>query len=430
MMSDSYYLHLEMARAPNNSDIRGKLMKLIPSVLMLCIFIWNCHQTQMDQVDAGLELFFQNELQRAQPIFQAVVRKNSDNAQAHMWLAEIYRRQGKIELAREHAARALELEPCNSFAHVVMANTHWPLPQASDVPETHPNWVHLMEAIWCDSTDGNAWISLWGEGIRHDKPELVRKSVRVMAETGFLTPAALAYGRWILRYLPEHAILLTNGDMDTYPAQAVIEAEGFRPDVTVLEREHLTISWGMHYLRKYENVPIPFGRTQIDSLGAQYGKGARGETSADKIFQIWANQVADGTFPRPIALATTVEESFYEKYRDRLLYSGPYLLLMPHVVEDSVDAETLEQAVLGIRQNDFTGPFASKLDYSPIRRLYARYLAKSLADAALIHIERLIDSRRQEEASQMLDWLEGFEQTTELGPVSDKQIERLRNLLS
>jgi len=48
---------------------------------------------------------------------------------------------------------------------------------------------------------------------------------------GFLHQAALAYGRAELRTLPPDALLLTNGDMDTYPAQAVQVTEGFRTDV-------------------------------------------------------------------------------------------------------------------------------------------------------------------------------------------------------
>ena len=59
----------------------------------------------------GVDLFNQNRLEEALPLLRRAAASQPDNAGAHIWLAETYRRLRETEKAVEHARVGLELEP-------------------------------------------------------------------------------------------------------------------------------------------------------------------------------------------------------------------------------------------------------------------------------------------------------------------------------
>jgi tetratricopeptide (TPR) repeat protein len=243
-------------------------MSAVIRIIILVFIFTGCVNTQQSNFNEALELFRQNKLEQALPLLEEEIVQHEDNAEAYVWLAEIYRRLEMNEKAIETAEKALALDSCNSFAHVVIGESyrrcHWRPRSDSD-----SNWVHLNRAIQCDSTDGNAWISIWGEAILREKFDLMHKTIRKMKETDFLTKAALSYGRWMLRTLPDSAILITNGDMDTYPLLAVQETEGFRNDVVVAERGLLGTGQYLRFMKDIYGIPLPYTVSQLDSILSQ-----------------------------------------------------------------------------------------------------------------------------------------------------------------
>ncbi len=174
-----------------------------------------------NDLNEPLSLFFETKYALALPMFERIAARDRESAEALTWLAETYRCLGRTGEAIVTARKALGYSPCSSFAHLVLAQASY--------PDTDTVSVHVTAAAACDSTDPNAWLMMWGEAIRRADPALHARCLSKLVETGFFTEAALAYGRAELRTLPEHAILVTNGDMDTYPAQAVQVTEHFRP---------------------------------------------------------------------------------------------------------------------------------------------------------------------------------------------------------
>lgn len=74
------------------------------------------------------------------------------------------------------------------------------------------------------------------------------------------------YGRNILKALPEDAILMTNGDNDTFPLWYLQEVEGFRTDVRVVNLSLINLPWYLKQLRDYEpTVPIRWTDAEIDA---------------------------------------------------------------------------------------------------------------------------------------------------------------------
>jgi tetratricopeptide (TPR) repeat protein len=401
-----------------------------PLVLVLAFGIAGCSKEESASLEEALTLFRQNRLEEALPLFEEFVDRQEKNAEAHVWLAETYRRLNRTDEAIEQARIALELEPCNSFAHTVMADASVPPPGDSEIPNSQASWDHLLKAIECDSTEGNAWVSIWGFAIRRGETAMLRTSLRKMVETRFLTDAALSFGRWLLRTLPENAILITNGDMDTYPAMAVQEAEGFRTDVTVVERGLLNLPWGLRFVRDDGGVPLPYQDSELDTLSTLRSADGIAVHPADLVFQGWVADVRLGSYPRPITLAVTVYEEFYAGVKEYLQYAGPYFLMEPAPVVTAQNMFALRECINGIEEGDFMGPWVSGRDYSPVRGLYTKEIVRNVTHAALVYAELLIDEKEYEEAEKMLTWAEDFEERTELGPVYGGRIQELRENLA
>jgi len=409
----------------SSSDIAFAVIPIAALILLLC----GCSVEQSAELDEPLALYRENRLELALPLFEQVVTRQNGHAEAHAWLAETYRRLGMKDKAVRSAERALELDPCSCFAHTVIADACRQPPGTGEFLDSDTTWVHLIKAVACDSTDGNPWTSIWCEAILRSKFELMHRSVRRMKETGFLTKAILAYGRWMLRTLPENAVILTNGDMDTFSPLALQVTENFRPDVVVVERGQLGVTQFLRYIRDQRGVPLPFGDSQLDSLTAFEEEHGEVVSISDQIFTGWAEQSASGSFTRPIAISVTVDEKFYSRVKDRLQYAGPYLLLRPEPVGELHVTGLLGECLADIRQEDFSGPWASTEDRSPVRGLYTKGIASNVTEAAVVYGEVLIREGKLAEAEKILNRAEDFEKMTEQGSVFMEQIRLLRETL-
>lgn len=384
-----------------------------------------CASQSHEDLDAGLRLFRENKIQEALPLLERAAARDQDNARTLAWLAETHLRLGNTEKAMQLADKSLQLQPRNSFAHLILADALFPY--GGNQAEYDTVWYHVEQAVACDSTDGNGWEMMWAKEVFAGDPVAFRRVLRKLVETGFLTRTALAYGRWELRSLPERAVFITNGDMDTFPAEAVQVTEGLRPDVAVVERGLLDTPTGRRFVRDHLDVQLPYDESVLDSLAT--GREDSVLTAADHILRGWTEQRAEGVFTRPIAFATTVAESYFKDYQDHLVYAGPFLLWQPGPVAAGVDTATIRTSLNAIRPRDFGGPWVGERDRSPIRRVYTKHLAKNITWSAIAYAQELIGAGRTREAADVLTWADTFERATELGPALTGEIERLRGEL-
>jgi len=400
-------------------------------ICVICSFSLDCSSPEKSAIEQGRQLYFQNKLNDALPFFQQAASETATEAEAFAYLAETYRRLGDRDNALKSAEEALRIDPCNSFAHTTLSYIYNPMYGDWPGANRQKAWDHIQKGIECDSGDGNLWLAAWTEAIFRENKEMESESLKKMIETGFLTPAILAYNRWMLRYLPENAIILTNGDMDTYPAVALQETESFRPDVIVMNYSLLNTRWYQRHLRDRYGLKFPFTEEELDNLRPAKNEQDKVNTVASQIMTKICEARGRGDFDFPIAISITVlDTSFIGGLEDHIILKGAYKLLSTEPVDSNYDIDAIKTSLESLNIQDFTGPFASEMDRSPVRRAYTRMIASNFPNLAILVIEKYKASDRTEEALKMLDWAEQMEKLVIKDPEIAAQLKEIRKSIS
>jgi hypothetical protein len=402
---------------------------LVSTLTLLLSIAAGCSKRQPADLSEALALYRENKLEQALPLFEELVAQDKNNPESYVWLAETYRRLGKKEEAVNTARRALELDPRNSFAHMVIAEAVNPVVEKWAKANSDSTWLHVMKAVECDSTDGNPWLLVWGEAIHRGEPALMHGALRKLVETGFLTKAALSYGRWMLRALPEKTVLLTNGDMDTYPPCAVQEVEGLRRDVVIVNRGTLNEDWYARFIRDDYGVPLPFDDAYLTRLDSHKDDQGNLVTPSDQIFCGWLKQKANGTFSRPLAVAVTVDENYWSNAKSNMRFAGPFFQWCNAATAQTPDTASMHASVEGLTPDDFVGPWVSDQDRSPIRRVYTKNIVRNVTETAILYGESLLKANRLPEANRWATWADELDRKAELGPVFTERISQLKERL-
>jgi tetratricopeptide (TPR) repeat protein len=394
---------------------------------MLCCFSLNCSSPGDSSLEQARELYIQDKLEDALPLLQQTASKPGAGADDYAYLAETYRRLGDKEAALKAATDALAIDSCNSFAHTVLSYLYNPMYGDWSEADREKAWYHIQQGIECDSGDGNIWLAAWTEAIFRDDNEIESRSLRMLVETGFLTPAILAYNRWMLQHLPQKAILLTNGDMDTYPAVALQETENFRTDVIVLNYSLLNTRWYQKHIQNRYGVKFPLTDDELDNLYPVKGEHDRVNTVASRIMKEICLASSQGEFEHPVAISITVMNlSFIKGMESHIILKGAYNLLSSEPLDINYDIEAVKTSLRSLNIQDFTGPFASEMDRSPVRRSYTKKIASNFPNLAILVIEKLNASNRTDEALNMLSWAEQVEKTVIKDPEIAAQLNQIR----
>lgn len=392
------------------------------------IIISSCGDITEVNFNRGKDFYYKNNIDEAIENFTKVLSDNPNNVDALNWLAQSYLRKGENKKAKKYSRKSLDIDNENAFAHLILGKSLLPHYTETDTTKSDSSWSHYMLSIEYDSTNPNIWIEIWGESIRRQNYNYWKTSVKKLYETDFLTSAALEYGRWMLRTLPQNSILLTYGDMDTYPPQALQEVENFRKDVTIVEIGLLNLKWSLKFLRDYCNVPLPFTNPEIDDLSPVYENDEKAVSVADQLFFNWIKEIKSGEFKRPLIIAPSVAEEFYSKYKDYISFSGSHFIVNSKKVDNFLNMAKIEESLNGLTNSDFSGPWASDKDLSPIRTIYTKRIVKNISYSVMIYVKELIKNGETEKALRRLIWLEEFEKNTEIGPSFNKEIAELKRL--
>lgn len=359
--------------------------------------------------DPGVRLFLDNRIQESLPLLEEAARGAPRDADAQAWLADCLRRLGRFGPADSAARSALAVEPCHAFAHLVLANVRAPLYSGWTGVSDDSTWLHVRRAVECDPAMGDAWSYAWVQAMAHGDRALEERALRSMVSTGFLTPGLLAYTRWALRSLPERAVYLCNGDMDTYPAAALQETEGLRPDVVVLNVGLLDTKWYRRLMRDRHGLPLTGDDAALDSMQAFRLPDSTVRTVHQQILAAWLDSLGAGRFDRPLAAAITLtEDAFAPGSEKRRVLQGPFRLMQPGPVHAEVDTASIRACFRHLDRPAARGPYVSTEDHSPIRRAHTERLHDNIAELAAVYAGEVAKSGHRARTRAAVAWAVGL----------------------
>jgi hypothetical protein len=155
---------------------------------------------------------------------------------------------------------------------------------------------------------------------------------------------AYHYGMNLLNYVDDNAILITNGDNDTFPLWYLQQVEGVRPDVDILNLSLVQINWYIKQL-KDRGIPMSFTYDEIERMTPYWVRDPEtGQTSMVSLRDIAVHDIiAETGMSRPIYWAVTVDD--FMGYWDNLRLEGMVFKLVPERGRNQIDVEKTRENV-------------------------------------------------------------------------------------
>jgi hypothetical protein len=374
----------------------------------------------------ALDLYYSGRLEEAKSRLETEVQEGATNPDTHAYFAETCRRLRQPGLAVLDARRALMLSPRHSFAYQVLGDAYAPQFGPWLKASFDSTWENLLRAVACDSTDGNPWMGLTLEAMHRHRSDIERQGLRALVRTGFLTPKVLGYGRWMLRDLPDSTILITNGDMDSYPLWALQEVERLRPDVAVVNYPLLNLPWYARRTRDLHGVPLPFTDVALDSLRPELLNDTTVVYVSGKILRGWVEMKRSERLLRPFVVAVTVPaEALPPGVDSTLMLIGPGRIYRPGLGHLDADTVALRRSMDGVAAAEFRGLQTSERDRSPVRQ-GAPPLTANIVEGWMVYANALLEAGRSRDTAATLRRAEAFARAADVGDSALEAVVKLK----
>ncbi|MBN1505015.1 MAG: hypothetical protein JW952_08135 [Candidatus Eisenbacteria bacterium] len=206
---------------------------------------------------------------------------------------------------------------------------------------------YLERAAALDSKFPDPWFPLVTHRMRARDEERVEAALRRLAESGAITDEVMDFNYNLLVGLDKDAILVTNGDNDTYPGWILTRVLKVRPDVSIVNRSLLNTEWYPLYVIE-RGVPRFTDKTGLAALRSSLFKAAKDGKGREKPGGLFGDALilklveSAGRAGRPVYLSKTL---FASKELEPVVRSGRELGLVTLVTpsRDSY-AEQLRRA--------------------------------------------------------------------------------------
>ncbi len=149
---------------------------------------------------------------------------------------------------------------------------------------------------------------------------------------------AYYYGRNMIEFLDENAILITNGDNDTFPLWYLQQVEGVRPDVEIVNLSLIQINWYIKQLKE-RGLPTSLTFDQIEKMRPYWVR----DPDTDELTLVTLRDIAlhdiirSNGWNRPVYFAVTVDD--FMGYYDNLELEGMAFRLVQTTERHQVNEE-------------------------------------------------------------------------------------------
>jgi len=244
--------------------------------------------------------------------WQAYIDEHPGSAVAHVMLAraQYYSLVVPVEKQHEHLVQARELNPDCPEALLAIADTG--LYASRRLVADNNEAIELAERAVALAPD---WpyphFTLYSLYAIENQPEQAREQLIALADKNAFPKPLLDYAYNMLISAEPDAIVFTNGDNDTYPLLSLQAKYDIRPDVLVANLSLLNSLEYNHVL--WEKAPRqlrPFSGRNIDALHEKFKRelSTTHEHLGTKIMRALCDEVADGSWRKPVYLAITLSQ--------------------------------------------------------------------------------------------------------------------------
>lgn len=377
-------------------------------------------------------LLFAQRFAAAESAFADVVRADSAYAAGHLGLGTaIYYDNGsssRHEQALAELRKALALNPNSAAAHARYGEALLPWKSAGNEPDSvllsranlHLDRARQLAPNWAEPCLG---LYLVYEA-RHDTDGAGRQLRELLARDFFPKPV-LDFAYDLLVSVDSGGYLVTNGDVDTYPALALQAGTGLRTDVTVVSIPLLNTPWYAKHLKKDHGLPLSFSTGELEGLesSSDSHSGRRMTPGLRILYDALEHRDAAG---RSFYFALTVKREIMEPFKPRLSLEGFVYRVTGTRSNIPVNVERCtENLTRKYRPLDFSAAEVWQANSSPLTRDYSALAVDcatayvALADAQRIrgHVgvaaglckqacTILVDARKWDVFEKVLDyWL-------------------------
>jgi tetratricopeptide (TPR) repeat protein len=396
----------------------SRSLPIVIVVLMVCIGFASCLKkpagpgAYSPTIQKGIRYYNSNMLDSALTTFVRAMEEGKDTAVVLAYMAATYKYMHMFDQAKAMAKRSIKADPNAALPYAILADLYYP--QYGSLPDASYDSTdyYIRQALRCDSMNCEAHMILWSEAYRKNDPNLEASALRHLYSSGFFTKSMLEYHRCLLNTLPQNAILISNGDMDTYPVIALQVAENLRPDVCVANINMLNLNWYVTYLKAKYQIPTKMDDEALKNFQPYYDKSSRPVLLANVVLSDWCSRHFHGTTTRPVVFSGMSDMKEMEA-ASQVPYGFAMAGPVNYIRTASKDPEFLVQPANAffdsLKPDNLKEPAISDLDISPLRRgpgpdvLIAQIMYQSLQIAWFQAATKHID-----EARSRLAWCKDF----------------------
>ena len=368
-----------------------------------------CVEAQDDTVppgtlDEAITIFRQGHSEEAETALLRLLESGGEKqklSEIHAWLAAIYkyRRMGMsykdlksveeyyrivedlTNKSLESIERSLEYNPCNGMAYSLLSDSYNPQYSGSERTDTTLAWMYITRAVQCDAHEESAWMSIMIQAMRKGEKEWEQKAMKALADSNCIPQVYLDYARLTLQSLPDNALYITFGDMDTYSMLALQAEKGLRTDVNVICYPLLDMKWYAEEVSKRSHIPL--SDSLLESIRESLPEDQQEEFLMGKpIIEYWIALSLENRLGRPLCFDRDIMSHawklaippFVKHYGTFVEYYDPEAEtpLEEEMVIYSDDESAIaysRSAMERLHQHlgETLGPIVAANDYSPIR---------------------------------------------------------------
>ena len=149
--------------------------------------------------------------------------------------------------------------------------------------------------------------------------KILREFCEKLYKSKDIAPWLINYNYNVLMSLEKNAILITNGDNDTYPIWMLQNAKGIRKDVTVINASMSTLEKYFNNNLDEKNIKIDYNKIKqsaIDKIKDRY------PAFSAKFVQEMVKEINNAYPNVPIYFALTVYKPYFKPFKEDLYVTG------------------------------------------------------------------------------------------------------------